>query len=41
LETFEKKYPMQTDRFIEKNTKGVLGDEEEIMTWARECQFLQ
>lgn len=41
LEVFEKKYAMQTHQFIEKYTKGELGDEEEIMTWAGEYQFLQ
>jgi len=41
LEAFEKKYAMPTVQFIEKYSKGELGDEEDIMTWAGECQFLK
>jgi len=41
LETFEKKHSMTNQQFLEKYLKGKMGDEEEIMEWAGEYQFLQ
>jgi hypothetical protein len=41
LEAFEKKYAMPTVQFMEKYSKGEMGDEEEIMTWAGEYQFFE
>ncbi len=38
---FEKKYGMSSSEFLERYSRGELGDEEEFMGWYGELKFLE
>jgi len=41
IKRFEEKYGMKSSEFLEKYTRGELGDEEEFMEWYGELKFLE
>ena len=41
IRRFEKKYGMSSNEFLERYSRGELGDEEEFMEWYGELKFLE
>ena len=41
IKRFEKKYGMNSSEFVERYSRGELGDEEEFMEWYGELKFLE
>jgi uncharacterized membrane protein YccC len=41
IRRFEEKYGMSSSEFLERYTRGELGDEEELMEWYGELKFLE
>ena len=41
IKRFEKKYGMSSSEFLERYSRGELGDEEEFLEWYGELKFLE
>ena len=41
IKRFEEKYSMSSNEFLERYTRGELGDEEEFIEWYGELKFLE